>query len=695
MLQSGFRDGARRLVSALAFGGVIAAIAVLLGSRDLESYEHVFFSLDRGTAVEGVSVLGQPVYTLDVGLGVRLPLQGSIGASPGARLAPLLPAPLTYWLLLTFSIAAAVVVVRHALAPLCGRLMSWLAPVLLFCSVPMVDYTVSVDWVATALTYGTFVACVFAPHALLALLAAAPSPAAWCLAGVSVAGTVWGLVAVSHAGHWPILAGALLLASALALCRFEHSLRTRVSVVAVIGIAALVPVALQVPDILRELEAASTSGPGELKRIVEGAGVGFLSANAFPFRPSGSRLPFTHLLLAVVSLLIGLTTSDPRLRRLTIGSAFISLVLGIGAARMRPGASVYAPTVTWALRDPAIAFAVFSAACAASALRVSPWAGRPAGGLAVAALVLAGIQGPAFAASLAATTVRQDGNRWRWNQDLSPLEERLARRGFALDGVATGGRLALWPEARDEMRDRRSASTDFADAGYTLVTAWTKQRTMRGLVANDWLFNQTTDLPSDILCDAEAVQFLQLHYLLLPPGVECAPWARVPGLLVDDWLEVGVAQSDGQVRTLPVASLEQPLAREPALSAGSQLLRALTPLPGTSLILDGRGVVIRLKDPAIAAGRALILPVAYDPAWRASSGQPRNAGGLLALVAVDEAQVTAQFVPDAVAVLRGLSMTLAQILAVAGLVGLAYLQPARQVLCQSRDTRAVGRLESV
>jgi hypothetical protein len=42
-----------RVLAALAFGGSIAAVAILVGTRDLESYEHVIFSLNRGTASRG------------------------------------------------------------------------------------------------------------------------------------------------------------------------------------------------------------------------------------------------------------------------------------------------------------------------------------------------------------------------------------------------------------------------------------------------------------------------------------------------------------------------------------------------------------------------------------------------------------------------------------------------------------------
>ncbi|OFW16426.1 MAG: hypothetical protein A3F70_07710 [Acidobacteria bacterium RIFCSPLOWO2_12_FULL_67_14] len=49
-----------RLISTLAFGGSTAALVILIGTRAVESYDHAFFSLDRGTAAETVRVLGQP-----------------------------------------------------------------------------------------------------------------------------------------------------------------------------------------------------------------------------------------------------------------------------------------------------------------------------------------------------------------------------------------------------------------------------------------------------------------------------------------------------------------------------------------------------------------------------------------------------------------------------------------------------------
>lgn len=222
------------------------------------------------------------------------------------------------------------------------------------------------------------------------------------------------------------------------------------------------------------------------------------------------------------------------------------------------------------------------------------------------------------------------------------------------------------------MRNRKYASTDFADAGYLLVTAWTKQRTMRSLVEpNEVLFDQSIELSPEVLCDTHAVGFLQLRYLLLPRGVECAPWMRVPDLQVDGWLDVGIAKErDDRVRALPMAQLTEPAVHARALSARAALLPALVALPGTAVIIDSPGVAIRLGDPSVARGQALVLPVFYDSAWRTSSGEVHNVGGLVTLVGVDEPQVTLEFVPDLVAVLRALSMTLAQALTVLGFLGL-------------------------
>jgi len=199
----------RRLAPTLAFSCSIAAIVILIGPRDLESYDTAFFSLDRGTAVQSEHVLGHPVYTLSLGLGLRLPLHGSLGASPVAAIGPFLPMPLTYGLLLACAIASAVMVVRYALDPVCGRLVSWLAVVHLFCSMPIVTYTISSDWPEIVVAYIAIVACVFAPHALLAARAAR-STTERRIVWISIAGVVWSLVAVAHSGYWPHIAATLV-----------------------------------------------------------------------------------------------------------------------------------------------------------------------------------------------------------------------------------------------------------------------------------------------------------------------------------------------------------------------------------------------------------------------------------------------------------------------------------------------------
>ena len=378
--------------------------------------------------------------------------------------------------------------------------------------------------------------------------------------------------------------------------------------------------------------------------------------------------------MALLSFSIGLTLNDAHSRRLTVGSALISIVLSVGAARMSPGSWVYAPSTTWALRDPAVAFAILSAACAIGALRRSRGV-KYFVGPAVAALAIAGLLGPSLAARIALTDIPEP----HWNQDMRAPEARVSIRGLPRDRVPPGERLALWPGVRRWMRSESIASTDFADAGYLLTTAWTKQRTMRGLVEpNEVLFNQTTDLSEEVLCDPNAVRFLRLRYLLMPSDVECQPWTRLPGLQVDGRFDVGVATEwDDMVRAFPVANVSERIRREPALSAGSVLLPALVPLSGTSLRIAASSVVIRLDDSSFADGQALVLPVAYDSAWQASSGQVHNVGGLVALVGVDQRQVTVDYVPDAVAVLRAASMTLAQILAIVGCLGLACVRPAR------------------
>ena len=677
------RGGMRQLVSTLAFGGSIAALIILFGTRDLESYEQAFFSLARGTAVQAVQVLGHPVYTLAIGLGVRLPLLSSIGSSPVAAAAPFLPAPVTYWLLLTFSIGSTLLVVRHALEPLCGRLVTWVAAVLLFCSVPMVTYTLNNDWPDMALTYCCFVACVFAPHALLPLLAPPRSSLVPRVGALLLGGLMWGAIALSHSGYWPQIAATLVCASGVALCRSDYPWRDRLTAVALLATVSLLAVAPQAPDFIRELNVPGAEATAIIRSTQPPQGE-LIASNLFPFGDVGSRLPFSYLVLALLSLAIGLTSSDAPSRRLAVGATLMSVVLGIGATTLPAGSAFYSPSSIWTLRDSAAAFAILGAAGAVAGLRGGSRV--VTAGPALAVLLFAALQGPAYAArlvfmnaddQLSHLIAPQLPDHRVWTSDMTPPGERAWLRGLPRTQGVSGERLALWPGARNEMRNRKVASTDFADAGYTLVTAWTKQRTMRGVIRpNEVLFNQSVELSPQMLCDATAVAFLQLRYLLTPRGIECAPWQRVPGVLVDDWLELAVPTDlDDRVRALPLALVSDRIRDQPALSADSSLLSALLPVSGTSLRVGPRDVVLELDDPPVAAGHALVLPVAYDPAWRASAGTAQNLGGLLALTGVDQPRLTLEFVPDGVALLRAVSMTVAQVLALLGFLGLVYVRP--------------------
>jgi hypothetical protein len=661
------------LAPTLAFSCAVATIVVVIGVRDLESYEHAFFSLDRGTAIQTERVLGHPVYTLSLGLGVRLPLHGSLGASPAAALGGYLPIPVTYALLLIFAIASAVMVVRHALEPMCGRFVSWWAVSLLVLSLPLVNYTISDDWPETAVTYCAAVACVFAPHALLGLADSQPS-AAWRRAGLLLlAGVVSSLLAVSHPGYWPLLAITLVCAFIVALCRTDYPLRRRVMTVAALAVASFMPVAMQAPDILRETGLAAN----QVSRLVQGPAGGLLFANLFPFvGHAAARMPFTNLALAVVALVIGLRSHRAVDRRLVVVSALISALLGLGAAMVTPGSSVYAPSNTWALRDPAAAFGVMAGAWAARVVMRWPPRRQPFGAWpALAVLAVASLQGPLYAIRVLSEQL-PTGRSHSWTQDLASPARRVARRGLVRDLAPPGERLALWTGTRSRLRQGHESATDFADAGYPLVTAETKDRTMRGLVEpNGFLFNQSTDLAPEILCNAIAVQFLRLRYLLTPPAVTCEPWTTLPGLLVDDWLEVKVVRErDRMVRALPVARLSTSIAQKPALSPHSSLLSALEPMPGTALSIEPHEMIVQQEDVGRSRDRAMVLPVAYDSGWRASSGRLQNVGGLLALVNVDRPRVVLRFVPDAVAISRAIAMTVAQVLACVGLIGLAMVR---------------------
>ena len=682
--------GPAALLSSLAFGAVVAACVTLAGSRDLENYEHSFFSLDRGTKVETVKVLGQPAYTLGVGLGVRLPLHGNLSASPAAMLAPYLPEPLTYWLLLTLAIGSATCVVRHAVAPLCGRLLSWVGACLLFCSLPIVTYTIVNDWPETAVTYCAFVTCVFAPHALLAVAATALGVKRRVLGGLGLLGLSWGAVALSHPGYWSQIAMTLTVSAALASVRTEHPLRTRLVAVAGLGATAMGVVALLAPDVLREMWVAGDMLQG-MKRLSGGPEGSLWESNVWVWRLPRVRAPFTFLLLTVTSLGIGVRWADAARRRLILGSGLASLALGLGAAHFTGGVSPYVASTQWGLRDPAIAFAVLGAAGAAGVLAAHVARHVTSAWCAGIVLLACGLLGPVIAA-------RTMGDpRALFDSDvaprgMTPQQGRIfTERGLDANHVAVGSRLALWPGVIRRMRNGRMAQADFPDAGYVLVTATVKQRTMRQLVGpglgqdadktNTVLFNQGTSLPLEVLCRPSAVRFLQLNYLLAPlnvlPRTGCHVWQAVtPARTVDGWLVVHTAGAiDSRVRALPSAAVSDAIRREPALGSSSVLLSALAPLGDTSVSIGPRDVVIRQGRPSSSAGLTLVVPIAYDSAWTASHGRLENIGGLLALTAAHEPRVRLAFTPDMVVMLRSVAISLSQLFTCLGLLGCACVAP--------------------
>src|SRR5687767_3027961 len=178
---------------------------VWTGTHDLECYENAFCSLARGTDTATVNAFGQPVYTLSIGLGTRLPLHGNLGASPAALLARVLPEPATHWLLLMLAMGAAALVVIHAVQPLGGPLVAWGAVLVLLWSPPMVTYTVFNDWPETAVTYCALVGGIFAPHALVMarLRQGSGGQAGW--ARWALLALTFSLLAMAHPGYWPQL----------------------------------------------------------------------------------------------------------------------------------------------------------------------------------------------------------------------------------------------------------------------------------------------------------------------------------------------------------------------------------------------------------------------------------------------------------------------------------------------------------
>jgi hypothetical protein len=287
-------------------------------------------------------------------------------------------------------------------------------------------------------------------------------------------------------------------------------------------------------------------------------------------------------------------------------------------------------------------------------------------------LLLLAAQGPLYALALVSSIPQQD-EAPPWNREYAPPARRVVQRGIPKGLLEPQSRLALWPGVRADMRKSWRASVDLADAGFRVVTAWTKNRTMAALVQpNPVLFDQTTDLDSRVLCSPSAVQFLHIRYLLLPPDVECEGWTVLPDVLVDGrWLVARAAVADELVRGIRLPDMPEQWRSEPALSGGLDLMTNLQAYPATSLTLGTEYVLLRLSGDARAHDVALVLPVAYDARWRASSGRVEPLGGLLALTGADEDEVRLQFHPDIVLRLRAAGMAAAQVVGLVGFVVLA------------------------
>ena len=672
--------GGATLRRSLIFAGCLAALITLRGTSDLENYDHSFISLNRGTEFETVKAFGRPTFTLALGLGVRLPLHGGLQASPAAVLAPYVPEPVTFWLLLTLAIGSASLLVRYALAPLCGRVISAAATWLLFWSLPIVNYTITDDWPETALTYCAFVVCIFAPHALVEIRASSAEAKRRAIASVSILGLLWSALVASHPGYWPLLGFTLLVSAALLAFRTDHSLRSRLAIIALAGFVSCTAIAAIGPDVVREMSVAGDA-LAEMRRTTRGPEGSFWRANS-PFILQGSaRRPFMFFAMTVSALMIALGSESAARRRLALGSGIAACACGVSAATLSTEGWRWAPSVLSALRDPAIGFAVLSAACAAGGLQANRVA-RPIGlAMAAALLALTALQGPliAWARAVEGSDLQDLFDRRVAPHGVTPPRERIYERGLTADRVAKGSRIALWPGTARKLRNQRKAQADFVDAGYVLLTATTKQRTRRRLSEpNDILFDQEIDVPADVLCSRSAVQFLQLNYLLAPAPVPCDVWTPLnPPLIVDEWLTVyTTAAPDRQLRALPAAELSDALHREPALSSRSSLLSALSPLRGSSLSIGPRDVVVHQDDPSASAGSTFVLPLGFDSAWTSSSGRIHEVAGLVALAGADQREIVLRFVPDAVAVLRSVATVVSQILACFGLIGLALVVPS-------------------
>jgi hypothetical protein len=687
--------GLPTVAASILWGALCAGLLTYVGTTDLENYDHSFVSLDRGTAMQMVTFAGQPVYTTALGLGVRLPLHGNLSASPAAAVSAYLPEPLTYWLLFTFAIGASTLLLHLAAGMFFERLLAWCAAFLVFWSLPVSTYSINNDWPETAVTYWVIVAAIFAPHALLTVSGAATSMARRVAAGAGVLGLCWGLIAIAHPGYWPIIAATLALSAAIVLVRTDHPLRARLWCVALIAACSATAVALLAPDVLREVWILGGQSAA-MKRTVRGPEGTLWLANARQPVAGVSRRPFTFLLLLLVSLPAVIRDTDVLRRRVAAGAAGLSLIFGVAASTRWPVLpTYYTPSAIWAFRDPAIVGTIFSACCAVAALVTSKAPARRVRVLAVLVLVTAA-QGPLVATldAMRERSLRRLVQPTMAPRGLSAPPSRIVARGLPPDRVAPGSRIALWPGVSSRLRNTRRPQADFVDAGYVLVTATTKQRTMRQVIFghNDVLFEQSTTLPADTLCAPAAIRLLQLQYLLGPPGIHCDTWRGVPALQVHEWLDVYESGTvDTRIQAIPSEALSETLRHTPIFESDSTLLSLLQPQDGTRVSIGTGSVAVRWTRAAPAGELTYLLPIAFDAAWHASSGQVSSVGGLLALTDVRQPDVSVSFVPDVTSRLRVGAVVLAQIFTILALVGVASVAPVTAVPQLARHVREASR----
>ena len=658
----------------MLLGAFLATFLSVIGTNDLENYDHAFFSLDRGTRTESVKLFGQPVYTLSLGLGVRLPLDSSLGGSPAAIVAQFVPEPVTFWLMFAIAIAAAAVVLRYALDSACGPRTSTVAALLTFCSLPLVNYAIIDDWPDTALTYCAFVVCTFAPHALAGIAIAPVSAVRRRVAAAAVLALTFSAVVTSHAGHWPFLAVTLVCSAGLSLLRTELAWRTKLMLVALLGVASAAAVALVAPDVLGEMQLAAASGERVVRSSQGAEGDGLLAANILALGQVTSRSPFTFLLLAMIALLLAPGPDHRGLRRVIGASALVSVMLGLGATHLAGQTADFAPSVVWLLRDPASTFALLSGALAAG-VRHTSYLTRLTGVKAVSVILLgAALLGPGVALRvlLAERGIPRIGGGLA-PRGATPAPTRLAERGVPTGMLPLRSRIAFWPDVGVSMRNANDSQADFPDAGYLLVTASTKQRTMATVVVpNEALFDQWTHLSAAVLCSRSAVEFLQLKYMLAPTPVTCGPWRAMPGEPIDGRL-IGhiLGDTEQEAWALIPQGIPDRVRGSPAFGADAEaVLAAVRPIRGTRLVVRPTAVEISVTRAAIAERVTLILPVAYDSALHATSGTVEPISGLAAVVRPEAERVVLTFVPDARAISRALAMMLSQFAVCIGLIAI-------------------------